>query len=315
LEVNDSGLAAVQSFRDTAKSKFEANQVPQQDVLQADVELAQLEQRRVEIDQARQVAMARINTLLHREPQLPLPMPPERLGPAGDVPDVDALRAQAVERRPELAALQARLNAEQNALKLACAEYYPDFEIMGKYDTFWTDPAQRGQVALNVNVPLYRGRRDAAVREAMFRVNKLQAEYEQQVDLIEQFPTAPTKRPRPEVFKVEDVSIAGVSHKAIAPSDPARVGWHFTVPDAVRADVDLVLVGCVGAAGVFAAPPAASGIPPSQLTCVSIDTWQESLYEPPLATSVPPESKILSIKSPPYIVSSSAPPSIESEPP
>lgn len=50
------------------------------------------------------------------------------------------------------------------------------------------------------------------------------------IDLIEQFPTAPTKRPRPEAFKVEDVSIAGVSHKAIAPSEPARVGWHFTVP-------------------------------------------------------------------------------------
>ena len=55
---------------------------------------------------------------------------------------------------------------------------------MGKYDSFWTDVVQRGQVALNVNMPLYRGRRDAAVREAMHRVNKLQAEYEQQIDLI-----------------------------------------------------------------------------------------------------------------------------------
>jgi|KBSMisStaDraftv2_1062788.scaffolds.fasta_scaffold106598_2 hypothetical protein len=51
------------------------------------------------------------------------------------------------------------------------------------------------------------------------------------LDLIEQFPTAAIKRPRPEVFTVEDVSIAGVSHKAIAPSDPARVGWHLMVPD------------------------------------------------------------------------------------
>jgi hypothetical protein len=51
------------------------------------------------------------------------------------------------------------------------------------------------------------------------------------LDLIDQFPTAAIKRPRPEVFTIEDVSIAGVSHKAIAPSDPARVGWHLTVPD------------------------------------------------------------------------------------
>ena len=51
LDLNDANLAAVQAFRETAKSKFEANLVPQQDVLQADVELAKLEQRRVEIEQ------------------------------------------------------------------------------------------------------------------------------------------------------------------------------------------------------------------------------------------------------------------------
>jgi len=50
------------------------------------------------------------------------------------------------------------------------------------------------------------------------------------IDLIEQFPTAPIKRPRAEVFTVEDVSIGGVSHRGIVPSEPARVGWHFTVP-------------------------------------------------------------------------------------
>jgi hypothetical protein len=50
------------------------------------------------------------------------------------------------------------------------------------------------------------------------------------LDLIEQFSTAPTKRPRPDVFTIEDVSIAGVSHKSVVPSEPARVGWRFTVP-------------------------------------------------------------------------------------
>jgi outer membrane protein TolC len=184
LEVNDAGLAAVQAFRDTARSKFEANQVTQQDVLQADVELAQLEQRRVEIEQMRQVAAARINTLLHREPQLPLPIPVEHLNVADHIPDDNLLRVQAVENRPELGALVARLRAEQNALALMCKEYYPDFEIMGKYDSFWTDPNQRGQVALNLNIPLNAARRQAAVEEAIFRVRKMQADYNQQVDTV-----------------------------------------------------------------------------------------------------------------------------------
>jgi outer membrane protein TolC len=184
LEVNDSGLAAVRSFRDTAKSKFKEGQVTEQDLLQADVELAQLEQRRVELDQARQVATARINLLLHREPQLALPLPPQRLDVTGDLPDVDVLRAEAVEKRPDLAAMAARLHAEQNELCLMYKEFYPDVEIMGRYDTFWTDPAQRGQVGLNVNIPLNQSRRQAAVREAIFRVNKMQAEYNQEVDTV-----------------------------------------------------------------------------------------------------------------------------------
>ena len=184
LDLNDANLAAVQSFRETAKSKFEANLVPQQDMLQADVELAKLEQRRVEIEQQRLVASARINTLLHREPQLALPPPPQQIEVSAPLPSVEELRLRAIEQRPDLAAQAARLRSEQNALALTYKDYYPDIELMGKYDSFWFDVVQRGQVALNVNMPLYRGRRDAAVREAMHRVNKLQAEYEQQVDMI-----------------------------------------------------------------------------------------------------------------------------------
>lgn len=184
IDLNDANLAAVQSFRETAKSKFEANLVPQQDVLQADVELAKLEQRRIEIEQQRVVASARINTLLHREPQLSLPPPPRQLEISAPLLHVDELRVRAVEQRPDLAAMAARLHSEQNALALTYKEYYPDFEIMGKYDNFWPDVVQRGQIALNMNVPLYRGRRNAAVNEAIHRVNKLQAEYEREVDLI-----------------------------------------------------------------------------------------------------------------------------------
>src|SRR5207302_8864753 len=37
---------------------------------------------------------------------------------------------------------------------------------------------------MNMNIPLNRSRRSAAVREATFRVNRMQAEYDQQVDLV-----------------------------------------------------------------------------------------------------------------------------------
>src|SRR5262245_53033206 len=44
-ELNRANIEAVGRFRDTAKAKFEGNQVPQQDLLQAGVELALLESR------------------------------------------------------------------------------------------------------------------------------------------------------------------------------------------------------------------------------------------------------------------------------
>lgn len=182
LELNSSNRNAVDGFRETAKAKFEATQVTQQDVLQADVELALLNSRRIELEQNEKIAVARINTLLHRAPQLAVPPPPPRLEISDSLPDVEALRQAAIAQRPDLTAQAARIRAEQAAVALALKEFYPDLELMGRYDQFWTDVVQRSQVGMYLNIPLNQSRRQAAVREAIFRVNKMQAEYDSQVD-------------------------------------------------------------------------------------------------------------------------------------
>jgi len=74
LELNRNDVRVMQELRRTAVTKYEANQVTQQDVLQADVELADLERRRLELDRMQNVAIARINTLLGRRPDVPLPL-------------------------------------------------------------------------------------------------------------------------------------------------------------------------------------------------------------------------------------------------
>lgn len=183
-ELLDSNMKAAGEFRNTANIKYEANQVTQQDVLQADVELAQLEQRKIELDQEREIAIARINTLLHRRPDHPLPPPPPALAQVADLPAASALRTFAVDQRPELQALAARIQAEQTAVELACKEFLPDFEFMGRYDKFWTDKEQRGQVGMNVNMPLNQSRRHAAMQERMFQVRKMQSEFDQATDNI-----------------------------------------------------------------------------------------------------------------------------------
>ena len=184
LELNTANREAVERFRETANAKFEANQVTEQDVLQADVELGMLRSRRIELAQNERIAVARINTLLHREPQIPLPPPPQRLEVADSLPDVEALRQAAIQQRPDLTAQAARIEAEKASVALACKEFYPDFEFMGRYDNFWTAVEQRGQVGMYMNIPLNQSRRQAALREAIFKVSKMQAEYDAQADSI-----------------------------------------------------------------------------------------------------------------------------------
>jgi cobalt-zinc-cadmium efflux system outer membrane protein len=184
LELNQKNVEVTQDSRSTAKSKYEANQVSEQDLSLADLELAKLEQERLELNRAELIAIARINTLIHRTPGHPIPPAPHELEIVQDQQDVDSLRETALQQRPELAALSAKIQSEQAAVALACKEYYPDFEFMGRYDSFWTDTVQRPMVGMNMNIPLNRDRRGAAVREAQCRVTKLLAERAQQEDMV-----------------------------------------------------------------------------------------------------------------------------------
>jgi cobalt-zinc-cadmium efflux system outer membrane protein len=183
LDLNQENSNVIRQFSNTARTRYKANQVTQQDVLQAELELAQQERRRIEFDRSEKVAVARINTLLRANPYAPLPPPPKVL----DIPTVqldrESYQQLALVQRADLQALSAKVRAEQAAVTLAVKEYYPDFEVFGRYDTFWqpadTQSDLRGQVGVNVNVPLYKGRLNAAVQEAAFRVRQRCAEYEQ----------------------------------------------------------------------------------------------------------------------------------------
>lgn len=185
LELNTENTQVMKQFRETANTKYKSNQVSQQDILQAEVELIDLDRRRIELERMDEVAVARINTLLRREPNAPLPGPPRQLDRTIATPPSEALQQLALERRPDLASLRARTQAEQAAVTVALKQYYPDVEVFGRYDSFWqpasTQSDLRGQVGVNLNVPIYRGKLNAAVREAMLRVSQRRAEYQQQV--------------------------------------------------------------------------------------------------------------------------------------
>lgn len=60
------------------------------------------------------------------------------------------------------------------------------------------------------------------------------------VDLIERFPQA-ERRPNPDVFSIQDVTINGISKSSIVVAEPSRITWTETLPANAWLDVSLGL--------------------------------------------------------------------------
>lgn len=180
IAVNGENVRLLREFLQNAKTRYETGQVSQQDVLQAEVEIGRQEERQVTLERMRQVAIARINTLLNQAPNLPLPPPPATITVQDSLPDPDALRASALARRPDLQALANHIAAEQAALALAYEEYCPDFEPFLMYDRFMGNNEQNRDLAtmvgVRLNLPVRKERRLGAVAEAQARIGQRQAE-------------------------------------------------------------------------------------------------------------------------------------------
>lgn len=186
IAVNEESLRLLRQFRKTADDRFRASQAPQQDLLQADVEIGQQRKRGLTLERMRKVAQAVINTLMHLPPDTPLPPPPKTLKLADSPPPIEELRARALARRPDLQASANRIEAERAALGLARKEYYPDFEVMTAYDAFWqpSEKDLRPMIGVRVNIPLYMDRRRGAVSEARARLAGRIAELASQTDQV-----------------------------------------------------------------------------------------------------------------------------------
>jgi outer membrane protein, heavy metal efflux system len=182
LALNSANLELLREFHEIAQVRYQASQVTQQDVLQSNLELADAEGRQFELTRQERVAVARINTLLHRAADSRLPPPVEDLAPPGEIPAVEVLRETALRHRPDLSAEAARIKVEEANVALACKEFYPDFEVVAKYDAFMMPDDMRPAVGMNMSVPLWKEKRRAAWREATAKLQQHRASYAEKAD-------------------------------------------------------------------------------------------------------------------------------------
>jgi cobalt-zinc-cadmium efflux system outer membrane protein len=175
IEINAHHVDLMRSMHAAAIAQFEAGHASAQDPLQAEFELTHMEHDTIILASRRDVTVARMNELLHRDPELPLPPPPDDLPPvAAEAVAAGRLETEAVDRRPDIAGARQHARAEQAQAERNERESYPDVTVSTSYNSMWDTPEHRWMVGLSFNLPVQTGRRQGAVEEA----NARRAEYE-----------------------------------------------------------------------------------------------------------------------------------------
>jgi cobalt-zinc-cadmium efflux system outer membrane protein len=176
IEVNAHHVELMRNMQAAATAQYEVGRGSAQDPLQAEFELTHMEHDTVILGSQRDVTLAQMNDLLHREPSSPLPPPPEELAPGApaDALGSGPLETEAATRRPEIMAARERARAAQARADRGAREYWPDLTVSTSFSSMWDTPEHRWMVGLGFNLPIQTGRRGGAVDEA----KALRAQYE-----------------------------------------------------------------------------------------------------------------------------------------
>ena len=167
IEIHLESVGLLRQSADVSTVKYAAGRSSQQDVLKAIVEISRLHEDLVMHEESAAGAMARVNTLLDRDPQT-LIGPVDELRERVPVPSSEALQQIAVAQHPELRAAQIGIERAQAVAAVIDREYKPDFFVGGGYMLM---PRMAGAWTASVgmtwpNAPWSRGRLDAQKAEA-----------------------------------------------------------------------------------------------------------------------------------------------------
>jgi cobalt-zinc-cadmium efflux system outer membrane protein len=172
-----------------AESLYRTGETSQQDVLRLQAELSNVDGELIRMRQMQASAQAELAEALHVSPETPLAAVADL--PAEDLPqDLDRLYEQAIDARPELHVMLAEIQRDRRMVEMADLEYRPDFTFKFGWGEMTTNraiaPSADGidnlTAGLSVNVPIYRKRLDAAVREAEAQVVASARQYDQMKD-------------------------------------------------------------------------------------------------------------------------------------
>lgn len=164
LEITNRNKARLEQLADISETRYRVGKTMQADVLRAHVEVSMLLQRAVTLEQQRNTAEARLNTLMNRPDDALLP-PAEDLTKA-PLPSMDSLSALAQRQDPMLQKEQGMVERNRLASEKAKKEYIPDLSLGYMYQQRTGLPDMYG-MQFSVNIPIFfKSKQREAVEQA-----------------------------------------------------------------------------------------------------------------------------------------------------
>ncbi len=184
IQIHHEQIDLLTQFLEIAIAKFRTGKGSQVDVLKAQVELSTLHQQLPVLEQRRETAQAKINTLQNKDPRTLLGLPEE---PRVErfTKDLDELFQIAADARPEVKAAGLALQRHEHARALAHRQYYPDVTVaVQRFQNFQTRDGFGAIMGINLPFAFWtKPKYDAGVQEAGAAVAAARADLQTQENL------------------------------------------------------------------------------------------------------------------------------------
>ncbi len=178
MRIHNEHVGIARQAIEAARIKYTSGKVPQQDILKAQVALTRLAEHMIEWDHDADLARARLNTLLGRDPKTPVSAIGEHAVLA-TLPQAQSLDDLALRSRPDLQAAEHAAERSHKEQALAKKAYAPDFTVSAGYMIMPSGTNMRNAYMLEgtMNLPWLNHRRhDAEIAESTVQATEQDAE-------------------------------------------------------------------------------------------------------------------------------------------
>jgi len=146
LKLRDVAEQTVKQFEaqlEVTKAFFEVGIVPKNDLLQAEVRLAQARQNLIKAENGVALAKSSFNTLLRREINTPLSVV-DILEYKPSAPRFEECLEEALRLRPEIKGAELNIGQAKEGVKIAKSGFFPTVGLSGVYSRFGDEPLVQG---------------------------------------------------------------------------------------------------------------------------------------------------------------------------